>query len=127
MTSKRDLKREVDGLREENPSDDVGMYVFERENHFESRSEAPRPELVVPNERGGYKTAAPAYVSSEEHSGPILFVTPTVVETWAGETSDDAVSLSELWDSLTDEQLREERRRREANDDALPPLLEEKV
>ena len=52
-------------------------------------------------------------------------MTPSVVDTWPDSTDDDALPIPDLWDNLTDEQLRAERRRREANDDPIPPVLED--
>lgn len=124
--SKREIERDLQTLDDTDDAAEVGIYVFERENHVETRTDAARPDLTIPDDvRGGYETATPTYVTPEEYPGPILFVTPSVVETWPERTGDDAVPIPELWDSLTGEQLREERRRREANDDPIPPVLED--
>lgn len=125
--SKRELEREVSALDDAaGDGDGVGLYIFERENHFESRTDAPRPDLLVPDDvRGGYQSTTPEYVTPDGYTGGMLFVSPSVIETWPGESGDDAIPVPELWDGLTDEQLREEYRRRKENDDPIPPLLEE--
>jgi hypothetical protein len=126
VTSKRGLKRDVEQLSEERDSGGgVGLYLFTTANNFESRSDAPRPELTVPDDvRDGYTTAVPNVVP-DKFERPILFLTDAVVGTWDGDAGDSSIPVSELWDNLTDEQLREERRRREKNDDPIPALLKD--
>ena len=124
MTSKRNLKRDLHTLREEAVTADPSLSVVTYGRDYETRVEAPRPELTVPNNRGGFETATPAYVSAVERSGPVLTVGKTITETWNGDYSDSLLPASTLWDRLTEAQLQEERRRRQANDDPLPPLLE---
>lgn len=124
--SKREIERDLQTLDDAGDGAGMGLYVFERENHVDTLEDTTRPDLMIPDDvRGGYKTATPAYVTPEEYPGSILFVTPSVVDTWPGDTDDDAIPIPELWDSLTGEQLREERRRREANADPIPPVLED--
>lgn len=127
MTSKRDLKKEIENLSGEQQQDDVGLVVFTTGNHYETADAAPRPELVVPDpDRGGFELAVPNVIP-ETFETPILFLSRRVRETWPDppETDDDTVPLPRLWDDMSDEQRREERQIRQQNGDPLPPLLEE--
>jgi hypothetical protein len=124
VTSKRDLKRDVEQLSEETTSGGCGLQIlFGVKDGYETREEAPRPDLLVPDDaRGGYTTTAPKIIP-DKFETPIMIVTKAVTGTWPGDVDDSSIPVSALWDNLTDEQLREERRRRKENDEPVPPVL----
>lgn len=126
MTSKRNLKRDVEQLSEESVTSDAGLYVCTLTQSYDTREEAPRPELLVPATHGdGYKTATPN-VHPDEFPSRILFLSQAVVDTWEYNEDEDGttVPVSALWDSLSEAQLRKERQIREKEGETIPALLE---
>jgi len=123
--SKRELERDLSELESDATADGDGVLIYYTDRSFETREDAPRPELTIPDTMmDGYETATPD-VLPEEHAAPILFITKATVDTWEHDAGDSPVPVSELWDALSDEQRREEYRTRKENDDPIPPLLED--
>jgi len=100
------------------------LCIFLGGRSYETVDAAPRPELVVPDvERGGYRTATPNALP-DAYDRPILFLTDAVVETWDKEHREGTVPVSEVWDSMTDEDLQAEYEYRTQHGEPVPEYLE---
>lgn len=140
MTSKRELQREVETLSEQTASTDSGPMIM-RLTYFEddsgdvynaTREDSPHPELTVqpfPESRPESLTIAVPSILPEKYARRtwLFAVTCTRKDRYVADRSEDApgcVSPCEIWDSMTEAQLREERAHRERNDEQIPAILE---
>lgn len=133
--SKRELERDLDDL-EPDHDDDMVPVVFSFTSFGSSDlADSPHPELTVEtwpdSDRHDNLSIALPNLWPERYAGePSVLVESCkndITETWPEdpEESDNRVLACELWDALTDEDLREEYRIREENGEQIPPILEE--
>lgn len=140
MTSKRELQREVETLSEQTVSTDNGpmvmrlTYFGDKYNATPSREDSPHPELTVqpyPESRPESLAIAVPSILPEKYARRTWLFTVTctkrdryVSEGGTPEGAPEYVPPCEIWDSMTEAQLREERAHRERNDEQIPPILE---
>lgn len=122
--SKREIERELDKF-DRGSDDEIGIILNLTWSGFDLE-ESPHPELTVqqwPDERPDSYSIAVPNVMPDAHTPDGGVLTVSGCKT-AERRLSDAPFACDLWDSLTEEQLREEKRIREENDDPLPPILE---
>lgn len=134
--SKRELERELEDLK---PSDDDGkgplVFVITHVEHKEGRwpdiEDSPHPELTIkpfPERKSkSLKIAKPNLIPEPWCNERTLFITTCENADkyhLEPDTDDNGTAPAcELWDALSEEQLREEKRIREENDDPIPDIL----
>jgi hypothetical protein len=138
--SKREIERDLETLDAD--EEDAGPLIIKLTSFTNlenpppvNRSDSPHPELTVEafpeSDRHDELHIAVPNLWPEEYLGEsMVFVyscPPGITDTWPDDTLEDAVLACDLWDGLSDEDLREEYRIRNANADPIPPLLEEYV
>jgi len=125
--SKRELTREVDNLRPEDDDTGAGL-VLNLTNVVDT---SPHPELTVqpwPEAKPQSRKIAVPKVIPEKFSENIIIVEMCGDKAPRGAGGDkDGLFACDLWEELTDEQLREEYEIRQAENDPIPEYLANRV
>lgn len=130
--TKRQIERDIDDLDDDDDRSEPPL-IFTMTHVM--GDDTPHPELTVESwpdsDRHDTKSiAVPNRYPPEYLEKPVLLVescSNRVTDTWDGEPEDDDIRVRActLWDALSEEDLKEEKRLREENDDPIPPLLED--
>lgn len=137
MPTKRNIKNEVEDLKpNDGPTEDplvlnlTGL-MHEPGEQRPDRGDSPHPELTVqpwPEQRpDSFNIATPNVIPEPWRSEPTLFVhTCENAEKYRMdhmEKDSSVVTACQLWDALTEEQLREDKAIREERGEQIPSLL----
>lgn len=128
--SVREIERDLEKL-EPAAEDNGGGTVIQMGKSLPDLSESPHPELTVrpyPQTRPDmFQIASPNVWPSAIERDAITFVdvcTSDVTETWPGDSGNDLPRACELWDAMTDEELRAEYEYRSEQGEPIPEVLE---
>ena len=138
MTTKRSLESDVEQLKDRTDDGDSDPLVlvlthFEHEGQWPTWDESPHPELTIkpyPERKpNSLKIAVPNHIPTEYLQKPSLMIrTCENGERHGLEEGNETATVvpaCELWDALSDEDLKREKEYREENDEPIPALLED--
>lgn len=128
--TRRSIEQRMESVADGETADRGGIVVKTTAPH--PRDDSPHPELTVeayPDTDGpdGFKVATPKIWPQPYASQSVLCVEACrsdVGDTWP-EPSDPPVRPCDLWDKLTDAQLREEYEIRKQHGDPIPAILDQ--
>lgn len=114
--SKREIAREVDDLQPDADAEEVGLVI----KYTTASDSTPHPELTVHPDPETRTIATPSIIP-EPFRDSILFVGS------CDQDGDTGIPACDLWEELTDEQLKAEHQRRRIEDAPLPEYLANRV
>jgi hypothetical protein len=114
--SKREIAREVDDLQPDADAEEVGLVI----KYTTASDSTPHPELTVHPDPETRTIATPSIIP-EPFRDSILFVGS------CHQDGDTGIPACDLWEELTDEQLKAEHQRRRIENAPIPEYLANRV
>ena len=137
MTSKREIEREVQSLHGDETKGEAVVLnltsLYGSPGETLTREDSPHPELTVESHpdsdrHNDLSIAIPNVWNNYPEAGVLIVHScKSVTETWGEEYENDPNTrlACELWDSLSEADLRREYEHRADRGEPIPPLLEE--
>lgn len=133
--TKRSVESDIEQLKEQTGDDIQPMVLnlafFEHEGQWPTWDESPHPELTIqpfPERKpNSLKIAVPNFIPEQFLQERCLLIntcdSPGKYTSSIDEDDDAEVFACELWDALSDEDLKREKEYREENDEPIPAIL----